>query len=193
MPSSPWSSEATYNFSDQTPLLNSGKTQEQIDQENLDRETKAAIQKSRQIKKGKEKEKAAGRTQRNRQTWNPAKVAQEAIARPLSGVSAKLDEVLAPVNKVVADSGEQFDKNLLGIKDTEELAKRRRLRSGDKGERAKSAKEFKDKLSAKAIVIIDDVNRDGERKLAEDFAKALPNHTLTILDHEKGTAIIAPR
>ena len=54
-------------------------------------------------------------------------------------------------------------------------------------------KEFKDKLSAKAIVIIDDVNRDGERKLAEDFAKALPNHTLTILDHEKGTAIIAPR
>jgi predicted O-methyltransferase YrrM len=54
-------------------------------------------------------------------------------------------------------------------------------------------KEFKDKLSAKAIVIIDDVNRDGERKLAEDFAKALPNHTLTILDHEKGTAIISPR
>jgi predicted O-methyltransferase YrrM len=54
-------------------------------------------------------------------------------------------------------------------------------------------KEFKDKLSAKAIVIIDDVNRDGERKLAEDFAKALPNHTLTILDHEKGTAVISPR
>ena len=54
-------------------------------------------------------------------------------------------------------------------------------------------KEFKDKLSAKAIVIIDDVNRDGERKLAEDFAKALPNHTLTIVDHEKGTAVIAPR
>jgi predicted O-methyltransferase YrrM len=54
-------------------------------------------------------------------------------------------------------------------------------------------REFKDKLSAKAIVIIDDVNRDGERKLAEDFAKALPNHTLTILDHEKGTAIISPR
>ena len=54
-------------------------------------------------------------------------------------------------------------------------------------------REFKDKLSAKAIVIIDDVNRDGERKLAEDFAKALPNHVLTILDHEKGTAVIAPR
>ena len=54
-------------------------------------------------------------------------------------------------------------------------------------------KQFKDKLSASAIVIIDDVNREGERKLAEDFAKALPNHELTILDHEKGTAIIAPR
>jgi len=54
-------------------------------------------------------------------------------------------------------------------------------------------KQFKDKLSASVIVIIDDVNREGERKLAEDFAKALPNHELTILDHEKGTAIIAPR
>ena len=54
-------------------------------------------------------------------------------------------------------------------------------------------KEFKDKLSARAVVIIDDVKRDGERKLAEDFAKSLPNHTLTILDHEKGTAVISPR
>jgi predicted O-methyltransferase YrrM len=53
--------------------------------------------------------------------------------------------------------------------------------------------QFKDKLSAKAIIIIDDVHRAGERKLAEDFAKALPNHVLTILDHEKGTAIISPR
>ncbi len=53
--------------------------------------------------------------------------------------------------------------------------------------------QFKDKLSASAIIIIDDVNREGERKLAEDFAKALPNHELTILDHEKGTAVIAPR
>lgn len=53
--------------------------------------------------------------------------------------------------------------------------------------------QFKDKLSSAAIVIIDDVHREGERKLAEDFAKALPNHVLTILDHEKGTAIISPR
>ena len=53
--------------------------------------------------------------------------------------------------------------------------------------------QFKDKLSPAAIVVIDDVNREGERKLAEDFAKALPNHELTILDHEKGTAIISPR
>lgn len=54
-------------------------------------------------------------------------------------------------------------------------------------------KEFKDRLSAKAIIIIDDVNREGERKLAEDFAKSMPNHSLTILDHEKGTAVISPR
>ena len=105
MPTSPWSSEAIYNFSDQTPLLNTGKTQDQIDAENLDRETKAAIQKSRKIKKAKEQEKAAGRTQRNRQTWNPAEVAKEAIAQPLQNISSKLDEVLAPVNKVVADVG----------------------------------------------------------------------------------------
>jgi hypothetical protein len=141
MPTSPWSSEAIYNFSDQTPLLNTGKTQDQIDAENLDRETKAAIQKSRKIKKAKEQEKAAGRTQRNRQTWNPAEVAKEAIAQPLQNISSKLDEVLAPVNKVVADVGEQVDKNLYGIKDAQELAKRRRLRSGDKGEVAKLKKE----------------------------------------------------
>lgn len=49
------------------------------------------------------------------------------------------------------------------------------------------------KLSPKAIVVLDDVNRTGERKLAEDFAKALPKHKLQILDHEKLTAIISPR
>ena len=53
--------------------------------------------------------------------------------------------------------------------------------------------EFKDKLSAKAVIIIDDVHREGERKLAEDFAKGMPNHQLVILDHEKGTAVISPR
>jgi predicted O-methyltransferase YrrM len=53
--------------------------------------------------------------------------------------------------------------------------------------------QFKDKLTASAIIVIDDVRRDGERKLAEDFAKALPNHELIILDHEKGTAVISPR
>jgi hypothetical protein len=28
--------------------------------------------------------------------------------------------------------------------------------------------------------------------MAEAFAKALPRHTLSILHHEKGTAVIAP-
>jgi hypothetical protein len=41
-------------------------------------------------------------------------------------------------------------------------------------------------------VILDDVKRAGERKLAEDFAAALPKHSLEILDHEKGTAVIRP-
>lgn len=49
------------------------------------------------------------------------------------------------------------------------------------------------KLSPKAIIILDDVKRAGERKLAEDFAAALPKHSLDILDHEKGTAVIRPK
>jgi predicted O-methyltransferase YrrM len=49
------------------------------------------------------------------------------------------------------------------------------------------------KLSPRAIVILDDVKRAGERKLAEDFAAALPKHSLEILDHEKGTAVIRPK
>jgi hypothetical protein len=42
-------------------------------------------------------------------------------------------------------------------------------------------------------VILDDVDRDEERKLAEEIVKALPNHVLTMLSHEKGTAVISPR
>ena len=53
--------------------------------------------------------------------------------------------------------------------------------------------EFIAKLSPNAVVVIDDVNRDGERKLAEIFAKALPNHLLTLYPHEKGTAVISPK
>lgn len=49
------------------------------------------------------------------------------------------------------------------------------------------------KLSPKAIIILDDVKRPGERKLAEDFVAALPKHAMDILDHEKGTAVIRPR
>jgi len=48
-------------------------------------------------------------------------------------------------------------------------------------------------LSPRATVILDDVYRDEERKLADAIAKALPNHVLTILSHEKGTAVISPR
>ena len=48
-------------------------------------------------------------------------------------------------------------------------------------------------LSPRATVILDDVYRDEERKLADAIAKALPNHILTIFSHEKGTAVISPR
>ena len=48
-------------------------------------------------------------------------------------------------------------------------------------------------LSPKATVILDDVYRDEERKLADAIAKALPSHVMTILSHEKGTAVISPR
>ena len=48
-------------------------------------------------------------------------------------------------------------------------------------------------LSPRATVILDDVYRDEERKLADAIAKALPNHVLTILAHEKGTVVISPR
>ncbi len=41
-------------------------------------------------------------------------------------------------------------------------------------------------LSPKATVILDDVYRDEERKLADAIAKALPNHVLTIHLSRKG-------
>lgn len=52
--------------------------------------------------------------------------------------------------------------------------------------------ELREKLSPNAIVVIDDVNRDGEMKLAQLFAESLPSHSLEILSHEKGTAVIKP-
>ncbi len=48
-------------------------------------------------------------------------------------------------------------------------------------------------LSKKAIVILDDADREDEKKLAQAFDHAMPNHKLTFLRHEKGTAVIAPR
>jgi predicted O-methyltransferase YrrM len=47
-------------------------------------------------------------------------------------------------------------------------------------------------LSAKATIVLDDADRDEEKKLAEAIAAALPTHYLTFLAHEKGTAVIAP-
>ena len=52
---------------------------------------------------------------------------------------------------------------------------------------------FLDRLSANAIVVIDDSKRDSEARLAHKFAELMPSHTLTFLDHEKGTAVIKPK
>ena len=49
------------------------------------------------------------------------------------------------------------------------------------------------KLNPRAVVVIDDAGRDGEKDLALEFAKVLPNHTLEFLPHEKGTAVLLPR
>lgn len=49
------------------------------------------------------------------------------------------------------------------------------------------------KLSPRAIVVIDDAGRDGEKDMAHEFAKVLPSHTLEFLSHEKGTAVLLPK
>jgi len=48
-------------------------------------------------------------------------------------------------------------------------------------------------LSPKATIVLDDVFREEERKLADDILAALPGHTMRILSHEKGTAVISPK
>ena len=48
-------------------------------------------------------------------------------------------------------------------------------------------------LSPNATIILDDADRDEERKLADAITAALPSHALTMLTHEKGTAVISPR
>jgi predicted O-methyltransferase YrrM len=53
--------------------------------------------------------------------------------------------------------------------------------------------ECASKLSPRAIIVIDDAGRDGEKDMAHEFAKALPSHTLEFLSHEKGTAVLLPR
>jgi len=66
---------------------------------------------------------------------------------------------------------------------------------GSKNDRARhpALAECLSKLSPRAIVVIDDASRDGEKDMAQEFAKALPNHTLEFLSHEKGTAVLLPK
>jgi predicted O-methyltransferase YrrM len=66
---------------------------------------------------------------------------------------------------------------------------------GSKNDRARhpALAECLSKLSPRAIIVIDDAARDGEKDLAQEFAKALPSHRLEFLSHEKGTAVLLPR
>jgi predicted O-methyltransferase YrrM len=66
---------------------------------------------------------------------------------------------------------------------------------GSKNDRARhpALAECLLKLSHRAIIVIDDAARDGEKDLAQEFAKALPSHRLEFLPHEKGTAVLLPR
>ncbi|CAB4593620.1 unannotated protein [freshwater metagenome] len=53
--------------------------------------------------------------------------------------------------------------------------------------------EFAAKLSPRSVVVLDDAIRDSESALADAFVKAMPNHKLTKLPHEKITAVIEPK
>jgi len=66
---------------------------------------------------------------------------------------------------------------------------------GSKNDRARhpALYECLSKLSPRAVIVIDDAGRDGEKDMAQEFAKALPSHTLEFLSHEKGTAVLLPR
>jgi predicted O-methyltransferase YrrM len=66
---------------------------------------------------------------------------------------------------------------------------------GSKNDRARhpALYECLSKLSPHAVIVIDDAGRDGEKDMAQEFAKALPSHTLEFLSHEKGTAVLLPR
>jgi predicted O-methyltransferase YrrM len=66
---------------------------------------------------------------------------------------------------------------------------------GSKNDRARhpALTECLAKLSPRAIVVNDDAGRDGEKDMAEQFAQAMPNHSLEFLPHEKGTAVLLPK
>ena len=125
-----WDSQNSYEYSTNVPALDTGKTASQREAENLSRQTQAAIQKSRKIKEQKviDKAKAQGKTRKNRQTWNPAAVAGQAITQAVAGPLKAISNATDPI---VAAGGEFVDKNLYGIKDAKELAFRKRQRTGD--------------------------------------------------------------
>ena len=49
------------------------------------------------------------------------------------------------------------------------------------------------KLNPRAVIVVDDAGREGEKEMAHEFAKLLPSHSLEFLSHEKGTAVLLPK
>lgn len=126
-----WDSSFSYQDTTSVPAIDTGKSNSQLEKENLERDTKAAVKKSRQIKEkaaeDKAKRRAKGRPKRNRQTWNPAEVAGKAV---LNTIRAPFDALAEGAAPAVAAAGEVIDRNLYGIRDTKKLEQRKQQRLG---------------------------------------------------------------
>ena len=107
----------------------------------------------------------------------------------VSGVEIRISELTE------YPSGHQWysPEALKGIKNIDILVIDGPPSSINKDARYPALQNFLPLLSKKAIIILDDASREDEARLAKDFADALPGHVLTVLHHEKGTAIISPR
>ena len=49
-----------------------------------------------------------------------------------------------------------------------------------------------ERLASDAVVVIDDADRDDEAAIIESWQQLLPDHVLHRVDHQKGTAVLAP-
>ncbi len=143
-----WDSQYSYQDTTSVSALDSGKTNSQIEEENRNKQTKAAIQKSRQIKEkaaaDKAKKRAKGRPKRNRESWNPAQVLGQTIGDAAKAPFEAVSDVVSPI---AAAGGEWVDKNLYGIRDVKQLEKRKQVRLGkEKSDLAVKAEQTRGEL-----------------------------------------------